>query len=142
VVTFQEERCVPEEIGVLVEQLNDVRNGSKTGTMTLVGGAVAALLASLCCLGPLVLVLLGMSGAWIGNLTALEPYRPWFLGVAVVCMAFAYRQMYRAPAADTCEAGTLCARPQTNRLSKGMFWVVSALVLVALVFPYLMPLFY
>jgi mercuric ion transport protein len=110
--------------------------------MTLVGGAVAAILASVCCLGPLVLVLLGMSGAWIGNLTALEPYRPLFLGMAVVCMAFAYRQMYRAPAAETCEPGTFCARPHTNRLYKGMFWAVSALVVVALVFPYLMPLFY
>jgi mercuric ion transport protein len=127
---------------VLVDQLNDVRNGSKTGKMTLVGGAVAAILASVCCLGPLVLFLLGMSGAWIGNLTVLEPYRPLFLGVAVVCMALAYRQIYRAPAAETCEQGTFCARPQTNRLYKGMFWMVSALVLVALVFPYLMPLFY
>ncbi|EMR15037.1 mercuric transport protein, partial [Klebsiella quasipneumoniae] len=29
-----------------------------------------------CCLGPLVLIALGFSGAWIGNLTVLEPYRP------------------------------------------------------------------
>jgi len=127
---------------MLVDTLNDVRKGSTTGKVTLVGGAVAAILASLCCLGPLVLVLLGISGAWIGNLTTLEPYRPLFLGVAVVCMAFAYRQIYRATAAETCEPGTLCVLPQTNRLYRGMFWVVSALVLVALVFPYLMPLFY
>jgi mercuric ion transport protein len=127
---------------VILEKVKDVRQGSKTGKVTLVGGAVAALLSSLCCLGPLVLVMLGVSGAWIGNLAALEPYRPMFIGVAVVCMAFAYRYIYRAPAAQACEPGTLCALPQTNRLYKRLFWGVSALVLLALTFPYLMPLFY
>jgi mercuric ion transport protein len=127
---------------VILEKVKDVRQGSKTGKVTLVGGAVAALLSSLCCLGPLVLVMLGVSGAWIGNLAALEPYRPMFIGVAVVCMAFAYRYIYRAPPAQACEPGTLCALPQTNRLYKRLFWGVSALVLLALTFPYLMPLFY
>ncbi len=127
---------------MLLEKLKDVSNVNKTGKVTLVGGAVAALLSSLCCLGPLVLVTLGVSGAWIANLAALEPYRPIFIGVALVCMAFAYRQIYRAPAAQACEPGTLCALPQTNRLYKRMFWVVSALVLAALTFPYLLPLFY
>ncbi len=127
---------------MILEKVKDVRQGSKTGKVTLVGGAVAALLSSLCCLGPLVLVMLGVSGAWIGNLAALEPYRPMFIGVAVVCMAFAYRYIYRAPAAQACEPGPLCALPQTNRLYKRLFWGVSALVLLALTFPYLMPLFY
>ena len=48
------------------------------------GGVVAAFLASACCIGPLVLLTLGISGAWIGNLTVLEPYKPWFAGVALV----------------------------------------------------------
>ena len=46
----------------------------------LVLGGLAAVLASSCCLGPLVLVLLDVSGAWISNLTRLEPDRPFFLG--------------------------------------------------------------
>ncbi len=127
---------------MLGEKVKEVSHSSTPGKVTLVGGVVAALLSSLCCLGPLVLVMLGVSGAWIGNLAALEPYRPMFIGVAVVCMAFAYRYIYRAPAAQACEPSTLCALPQTNRLYKRLFWVVSALVLFALVFPYLMPLFY
>ena len=127
---------------MLLEKVKDVGQGSTTGKVTLVGGAVAALLSSLCCLGPLVLVTLGISGAWIGNLAALEPYRPLFIVAAFVCMAFAYRHTYRAPAAQACEPGTLCALPQTHRLYKRMLWVVSALVLAALAFPYLIPLFY
>lgn len=109
---------------------------------TLAGGFLAAILASLCCLGPLVLVTVGVSGAWISNLTLLEPYRPASIGVALVFMALAWRRIYRAPAAAVCEPGTLCALPQTNRTYRVMFWIVSALVLVALVFPYVAPLFY
>lgn len=109
---------------------------------TLAGGIVAAVLASACCLGPLVLVMAGVSGAWISNLTLLEPYRPVFIGVTLVFMGFAWRQIYRAPAAAECEPGTLCALPQTNRVYRVMFWVVSALLLLALGFPYLAPFFY
>ncbi|HBN2488147.1 mercuric transporter MerT family protein, partial [Klebsiella oxytoca] len=48
----------------------------QNGRGTLFAGGLAAILASACCLGPLVLIALGFSGAWIGNLTVLEPYRP------------------------------------------------------------------
>ena len=115
---------------------------NRTGRATLVGGALAAFAASLCCLGPLVLVTLGVGGAWISNLTALEPYRPIFIGVALVLMGLAWRRIYRAPAAEVCAPGTLCAKPQTNRVYKAMFWLVSALVLLALAFPLIVPFFY
>ena len=109
---------------------------------TLVGGALAAIVASACCLGPFVLVTVGISGAWISNLAAFEPYRPYAIGVALVCMALAYRRIYSAPAPEACEPGTLCAVPQTRRIYKVMFWVVSAMVLIALVFPYTARVFY
>lgn len=112
-----------------------------TGT-TLTGGFVAGILASVCCVGPLVLVMAGISGAWISNLTLLEPYRWIFIGIALVFMALAWRRIYRVPAAADCEPGTVCALPQTNRLYRAMFWVISALVLLAFAFPYFAPLFY
>ena len=65
-----------------------------------------------------------------------------FIGVALVCMGLAWRRIYRAPAAAECEPGTVCALPQANRAYRVVFWVVSALVLLALGFPYLTPLFY
>jgi len=46
---------------------------------SLLVGVVAGFGASVCCVGPLVLLALGMSGAWIGNLTALEPFRPYLI---------------------------------------------------------------
>lgn len=106
----------------------------------LLAGGLAALLASTCCLGPLVLVMVGVSGAWIGNLTALEPYRPLFLGAALVAMFLAYRRIFRP--VQQCQPGEVCAMPQVRRGYRLMFWVVAALLLIASSFPYLLPLFY
>jgi len=96
-------------------------------------------MASACCIGPLVLVMLGVGGAWIGNLRVLEPFRPLFLGVALWFLWLAYRRIFR-PAA--CAPGTLCALPQTNRRYRTLFWCIAVLVGLALVFPYFAPLFY
>lgn len=113
---------------------------SKSGRSALALGGLAAILASTCCLGPLLLVALGFSGAWIGNLTVLEPYRPLFIGAALVAMAFAHRRIYRPTRA--CEPGEVCAVPEVRTTYKVIFWAVAALVLVALAFPYVLPLFY
>ena len=113
---------------------------SSNGRAPLVAGALAAILASTCCLGPLVLIALGFSGAWIGNLTVLEPYRPIFIGGALIALFFAYRRIFRPQQA--CKPGEACAIPQVRTTYKLLFWVVTALVLVALGFPYILPLFY
>jgi mercuric ion transport protein len=112
----------------------------QNGRGSLVAGGLAAILASTCCLGPLVLVALGFSGAWIGNLTMLEPYRPIFIAVALVALFFAWRRIFRP--AQACKPGEVCAVPQVRGTYKFIFWIVAALVLVALAFPYLLPLFY
>lgn len=112
----------------------------QNGRGALLAGGLAALLASTCCLGPLVLVTLGFSGAWIGSLTALEPYRPLFIGAALVALFFAWRRIFRPLPA--CEPGEVCAIPQVRTTYKFIFWTVAALVLVALGFPYVLPLFY
>lgn len=110
------------------------------GRAPLVAGALAAILASTCCLGPLVLIALGFSGAWIGNLTVLEPYRPLFIGAALVALFFAWRRIFRP--AQVCKPGEVCAVPQVRTTYKLLFGLVTALVLVALGFPYILPLFY
>ena len=114
--------------------------GPQNGRGALFSGGLAAILASTCCLGPLVLVSLGFSGAWIGNLTVLEPYRPIFIGTALVALFFAWRRMFRSVA--NCKPGEVCAIPQVRTTYKLIFGVVVALVLVALGFPYVLPLFY
>ena len=113
---------------------------AQTGRVALFAGGLAAILASTCCLGPLVLVALGFSGAWIGNLTVLEPYRPIFIGAALVALFFAYRRIFRP--AQTCQPGEVCEIPQVRNAYKLIFGVVAALVVVAVGFPYALPLFY
>jgi mercuric ion transport protein len=90
----------------------------------LAAGGLAAILASTCCLGPLVLVALGFSGAWIGNLTVLEPYRPIFIGAALVALFFAWRRIFRP--AHACKPGEVCAIPQVRTTYKLIFWIVAA----------------
>jgi mercuric ion transport protein len=51
------------------------------------GGVIGALAASSCCIVPLVLFGLGVSGAWIANLTQLAPYQPYFIVATVACLA-------------------------------------------------------
>lgn len=111
-----------------------------SGGGALLAGGLAAILASTCCLGPLVLISIGVSGAWISNLTVLEPYQPIFVGVAAIALLLAWRRIWRPAAA--CEPGQVCAIPRVNRAYKMLFWAVVALVIAALGFPVIAPWFY
>jgi len=113
---------------------------SRSGRGALAVGGLAAILASTCCLGPLVLVMLGVSGAWIGNLTVLEPYRPIFLGVALLALLLAGRRIFRP--AQACQAGEVCAVPRVRTTYKVLFWVVAGLIGIGLAYPLVLPLFY
>jgi mercuric ion transport protein len=103
---------------------------SKQTRLPILGGVLAAVGASLCCTGPLLLLLLGVSGSWIGQLTQLEPYRPLFILAVLVLFAFAGWRLYRP--IDDCEAGTACGIPRVRRRRQIMFWIslVMALLLV------------
>ncbi len=105
------------------------------------GGVLGALLASSCCIVPLALISLGVSGAWIGSLTALEPYKPIFIGVAIIFLAGGFWQIYfKKP--EPCEDGTICARPETSRMTKAALWFATVLVLLAITIDLWAPLFY
>lgn len=112
----------------------------QAGRGALMAGGIAAILASTCCLGPLVLITLGFSGAWIGNLTALEPYRPYFIALAVGALLLAWRRIWRP--AIACAPEDACAQPRVRRGYRLMFGAVAFLVIVALAFPYVAPWFY
>ena len=107
---------------------------------SLVLGVLAGIGASVCCAGPLVLLALGIGGAWVGNLTALEPYRPIFVGVTLLFLGLAFRKLYLVP--QVCAPGTPCANPRAARGQRITFWLVGVLVLGLLAVPWLAPLFY
>ncbi len=105
------------------------------------GSVIGAILASSCCIVPLVLVTLGVSGAWIGNLSVLEPYKPIFATVTFVFLGFGYWQVYRKREV-ACEEGSYCATPSSDRIAKGALWIATILVLLALTIDFWAPLFY
>lgn len=110
------------------------------GRGALFAGGLSAILASSCCLGPLVLITLGFSGAWISDLTMLEPYRPFFIVAALVALLFAWRGIFRS--VQACKPGDVCAIPQVRTSYRLIFGIVALLVLLAIGFPYVAPFFY
>jgi len=102
------------------------------------GSIVGALAASSCCIVPLVLFGLGISGAWIANFTALAPYKPYFAVGTVVLLGYGYYLVYMRPK-QVCADGS-CAQPLPNRLVKSSLWVATALVVAALSFDTIAPL--
>jgi mercuric ion transport protein len=110
------------------------------GPYALLTAGIAALLASTCCLGPLVLLMLGFSGAWIGNLTVLEPYRLVLAALALLALGFAARAIWRPVA--VCQPGDVCARPAVARWYRWLCVATALLIVLALAAPALAPLFY
>jgi len=85
------------------------------------GGLLGALAASSCCILPLVLFSLGVSGAWIGNFTRLAPYQPYFLAVTMGCLGYGYWLVYRSTKL-ACANGDAChVRCQIGLLRPGSF---------------------
>jgi len=102
------------------------------------GGILGALAASSCCILPLMLFSLGISGAWISNFTALAPYKPYFAAGTLALFGYGYHLVYVRPK-QVCANGS-CARPLPNRLVKSSLWIAAVLVIAALAFDYVAPL--
>ena len=100
--------------------------------MALTGAVSTALLSAACCLGPLVLALLGLGGA--GMALALEPYRPLFLAGTTLSLGAGFYYTYRRPRED-CGEDASCRLPRTNRMGRIMLWMATGVVILAATFP-------
>src|SRR5258705_11156846 len=100
-----------------ISQADHIADNRRRQNLMAAGGLLGAPAASSCSILPLVLFGLGVSGAWIGNLTRLAPYQPYFLTATVACLGYGYWLMYR-PSKSACAEGEACARPLPNRLVK------------------------
>ena len=115
------------------------RNQAGRQRLVAVGGILGALAASSCCIVPLILFSLGIGGAWIGNLTALAPYKPLFVAGTAGVLGYGFYLVYRKPR-RACADDAACARPIPNRLVQLALWIATALVLAAFAFDYVAPL--
>jgi mercuric ion transport protein len=109
--------------------------GSRWG---LVGAVVSAVGASICCVGPLLLLGLGIGGAWVGNLTAMEEYRPYWTVATLLFLGYGFLKVYRKPKKEPCCPRDAC-RPGAGRRNRILLWVVAVFVLGLLFLPYILP---
>ena len=102
----------------------------------IVGVILAALAASVCCVGPLLLLALGIGGAWVGNLTALEPFRPYLMTLTLAVLVYAFYKIYK-PKPQACEPGSYCADPKSDKINKITLWISTLFVIGLLATPYI-----
>jgi mercuric ion transport protein len=119
------------------DRIADVRRQER---LVAAGGLLGALAASSCCILPLVLFGLGVSGAWIGNFTQLAPYQPYFIAATIGFLGYGYWLVYRSSQL-ACVDGEACARALPNRLVKSGLILATLLVVAALAIDFLAPLF-
>jgi mercuric ion transport protein len=107
---------------------------------TMIASVLAGIGASLCCVAPLVLLSLGLGGAWVATLTAFEPVRPLFLGLSLLFIGLSFHKLYLTT--QTCEAEKPCADDAVLRKQRLIFWSVTIPLIGLLTFPWFAPLFY
>jgi mercuric ion transport protein len=107
---------------------NQITDGVKDGALAT-GSVLAAIGASSCCVLPLAFAFAGVSGAWIGRLTALAPYEPIFLGLGALSVGSGLWRTYgrKQPA---CE-GPQCGTPSSRRWTRAGLWLATGLLLIA-----------
>ena len=118
----------------------DVVSNRRGQVLMAAGSILGAVAATSCCILPLVLFGLGVSGAWIGNFTQLAPYQPYIIIGTLTCLSTGYWLVYRSSTV-ACADGTACARPLPNRWVVAGLIAATVLVIAALAFDFVVPLF-
>ena len=104
-----------------------------------IGAVLAAIGASACCVGPLLLLSLGIGGAWMSTLTSMETIRPFFLILMLIFIGLGFRKLYFVP--DSCKEGAVCASPNVKHRQRLIFWIGSGFLLLLVSFPWYAPFF-
>lgn len=106
---------------------------AKAQRATLVSSVISALLASICCIGPVVFALLGVSG--VAFIQKFEVYRPIFIGLAATLLGLGFYLTYRKKPTGECDQDTYCANPKADRVNKFVLWIAATLVVLFVLFP-------
>lgn len=97
------------------------------------GGLAAAGLGSLCCIGPILFVTLGVGA---GAASTFEPLRPLFGVLMVAGLGIGFYTVYARPVpAEVCGPDGACERPRRRVRDKVLLWGATVLALVLWTFP-------
>jgi mercuric ion transport protein len=105
---------------------------STKNTWVALGSVAAALGASLCCILPVAVALLGVGSAALGAF--FEPFRPYLIAATALLLGAAFYQAYRPE--PQCAPGESCAVPASRLRTRRLLWVVAFVALAFLAFPY------
>lgn len=97
----------------------------KKETVISLGAITAALLAATCCIGPVFFVLFGTSFAFLGKLSFMEQFRPYFLGLMGLMVGYSFWKLYLKKSDCACPADI-----RIRRNSRWIFWVSLVVVLL------------
>ncbi len=98
-----------------------------------IGAVTAAIGSALCCVGPLVAVALGLSGA--GLAATFDPLRPYFVAGTVLALGLGFVALHREER-KACEPGRLCASPEIRRRMNRWLWIATAIAIPFVTFPW------
>ena len=106
------------------------------------GSLLGAIAASTCCVLPVILFALGISGAWISNLVSLARYKPFFVVLSLVFIGTGFWMVYIKPQISTPKVqSTSCYRPFSEKTIKIMLWFSVIIILIVFLIPYIAPFF-
>ncbi|MBS0271192.1 MAG: mercury transporter MerT [Proteobacteria bacterium] len=100
----------------------------------LIGALGSSFLASLCCLGPLLIATLGAGGAWASYSTVFEPYRPYMIIFVGLALCYSFYKLYIKP--PPCGVGAACISPKMLLIQRGIFWIIVAVSFALITFPW------
>jgi len=110
-----------------------VQRLKKPTSLFAAGSVFAAIIASFCCILPIVFALTGVS--ILGASALFDAWRPYLLGLTFGLLGLGFYFHYR-PRKEQCAPGSACAMPVTNRSGRLMLWLATATVVLFAAFPY------
>ena len=137
-MTLEDTGTLENTGAMTVTSMTQADDETRTKGLMATAGILGAIGASACCILPLALFSVGIGGAWISNLTAMYPYKWFFIVPTLAALVYGFYLVYRTPKV-ACDDGAACARPISGRVMKSSLWLATLLVAAAVVFPYAAP---
>ena len=117
-----------------------IKSDKTTKKIIATGGLLGAIAASTCCVLPVILFALGISGAWISNLVSLARYKPFFVVLSLVFIGTGFWMVYFKPQISIAKVQpTSCYRPFSEKTIKIILWFSIVIILIVFLIPYIAP---